>query len=357
MRRPGLRPRARGFSRVIAGLGTLAAALGIAVPAQATFPGGNGRIAYTWSRGAESFDTPQHPRLVGVVSVRADGSGRRLIARRGSHPGYSPDGRRIAFVRARHLWVARADGRHARRVTPRGFLVEDYEWSPRGNRLAVAREFTDRSAGWLYTVERDGSGLRRLARAPWGIRLFPGAWSPDAKAIVYEQSRGSARPFVMIARAGRIVRHRVGVWPSWSRLGLIAYETRLIGKRFRVCVTRAHATANLRCFGYPDAAVRTPIWFPAGRRLMFSYTLRGSSEELWTARPAGTILTRTPLRDMNVPTPSPDGRLLAFESFRLSGDRRFEYHDLYVARPDGTGRRLLVRGGWARTPDWQARAS
>jgi Tol biopolymer transport system component len=343
---------------VIAGLGTLVAVLAIAVPAQATFPGANGRIAYTLGGGTEGFGTPHNP-LVGVVSVRPDGSGRRLVARRGTYPGYSPDGRRIAFLRARHLWVARADGRHARRVTPRGFLVEHYEWSPRGDRLAVAREFTDRSAGWLYTVERDGGGVKRLARAPWGIRLFPGAWSPDGKAIVYEQSRGSARPFVMIARGGRIVRHAVGVWPSWSSRGLIAYETRQIGKRFRVCVTRPRPAVNVRCFGYPNAVVRVPTWFPAGRRLMFAYGYfapQGFSEELWTARLDGTILTRTPPGDIGVPTLSPDGRLSVFEVFRLSGDPRSWYVDLYVARPDGTGRRLLVRGrqaGGPGGPDWQ----
>ena len=56
---------------------------------------------------------------------------------------------------------------------------------------------------------------------------------------------------------------------------------------------------------------------------------------------------------MNLPTFSPDGRLMVFQSFRASSDRRTEHSDLYVARPDGTGRRLLVRGGWGSVPDWQ----
>ena len=63
----------------LAGLTCLGLLFGLSAgPAQATFPGANGRIAYTWSRGGEGYETGPHPRLVGVVSVRQDGGGRRL---------------------------------------------------------------------------------------------------------------------------------------------------------------------------------------------------------------------------------------------------------------------------------------
>jgi hypothetical protein len=79
--------------------GTALVALVAAAPAQATFTGSNGRIAFTWSRGGVS-DTGPGAHLVGIVSVRPDGSGRRLIVPGGTEPRYSPAGRRIAFMLA-----------------------------------------------------------------------------------------------------------------------------------------------------------------------------------------------------------------------------------------------------------------
>jgi dipeptidyl aminopeptidase/acylaminoacyl peptidase len=155
--------------------GALMATFALAVPAQATFPGENGRVAYTWSRGGEAFETGPHPRLVGVVSVRPDGTARMLVARGGSQPAYSPDGRLIAFLRSQRLWVARADGSGARPVTPSGWLVGDQEWSPGGTRLAFVRGFDERVRSAVYTVEHDGSGLQRLLKAPMPVRLYDGA--------------------------------------------------------------------------------------------------------------------------------------------------------------------------------------
>jgi hypothetical protein len=343
----GLPRSSRWVAGSFAGLSVLVAALTVAVPARATFPGGNGRIAYTWSRGGEGFEAGPSPRLVGVVSVRPDGGGRRLVARGGTEPGYSPDGRRIAFLRAHRLWVARADGKGARPVTPSDWLVGDHEWSPRGTRVAFVRDFMDNSGSALHTVKPDGSGLRRLLKATQGIRLSPGAWSPDGKAIVYSQS--SLRTLVRVFRAGRITTlARVAQQPTWSSRGLIAY-----GTPNQICVRRLEAPATPRCFGSADASMSDPTWSPDGRRLMLMYTPQfQGNPEIWTMRPDGTVLTRAP-RDNTFPIFSPNGRWLAFSLQRFGGDPRLGFKDLYVMRPDGTGRRRLVRGGQAQAPDWR----
>ena len=331
----------------------------LAPAAEATFPGSNGRIAYTWMRGPAVEEEFSGPGFVGVVSVRPDGKGRQLIARKGAYPGYSPDGHRIAFIRARRLWVASADGKGARPVTPRGLLVEDYEWSPRGDRLAVTRAFKTVSAGWLYTVRPTGGDLERLATSPAGIRLFPGAWSPDGRAIVFERQRNPGRALVQIARGGRIVRHGVGIAPTWSARGLIAYEPRNLKGIYRVCATRPfRASKPVRCFGGRGRGANVPRWSPDGRRLMFTITQptgTGSGSELLTARMDGTILTRIPDDLAHSPAFSPDGRWLLSVDSRLTGPPPRLHQDLYLTRLDGTGRRLLVRGGFAATPDWQPR--
>ena len=342
--------------RVLALSTALVALLAVASPAQATFPGGNGRIAFTWRTGGEGFENALTPQLVGVISIRLDGRGRRLIARNGTTPRYSPDGHRIAYLRASRLWVARADGEEARPVTPRGWLVGgDYDWSPRGTRLAFVRSFRHCCSAWLYTVKRDGTDLQHKLKTPQGLQLLPGAWSPDGKAIVYSQQRITARSLVRVVRAGRVTTVAdPGGTASWSRRGPIAYGTpTTTGKLGGVCTTRADPRAAPRCLGFDDATLSDPSWSPDGRRLMVMYTpVSGPSGQLWTMRPDGTVLTRAP-RDEEFPIFSPDGRRLAFSVARFGGEPRLGYSDLYTMALDGSARRRLVRGGQAQEPDWQ----
>jgi Tol biopolymer transport system component len=334
-----------------------ALAVVFAAPAHATFPGGNGRIAYTWSLGGEAFEDGPRPRLVGVVSVRPDGGGRRLIARGGSEPAYSPDGTRIAFLRSQRLWVARAAGSGALPVTPRGWTVGQHQWSPGGTRLAFDRGFENSVRSAIYTVEPDGGGLRRLAKAPMPTSLSSGAWSPDGKAIVYGQStfgRGLAR----VVRAGEITTlARPAQLPTWSSRGLIAYEAPVAGEaRTQVCLTRFRGGASARCIAFAGASLSNPTWSPDGRRLMVMHTPQGQGTgELWTMRPDGTVLTRGPSSGSSVPIFSPNGRLLAYSATRFGGPQRLQFTDLFVQRPDGSGLRRLVRGGQAQSPDWQPR--
>jgi len=97
-----------------------------------------------------------------------------------------------------------------------------------------------------------------------------------------------------------------------------------------------------------------PAWSPDGHRLMVMYTPQGERPaEIWTVSRDGTVLTRAPRPGLALPVFSPNGRRLALSAFRLAGDPVLQFMDLFVQRLDGTGRRLLVRGGQAQAPDWQ----
>jgi Tol biopolymer transport system component len=320
----------------------------LAVPAHATFPGANGRIAYTWHAGGEGFEEGPTPRLVGVFSVRPDGSGRRLIARGADQPRYSPDGRRIAFLRSFDLWVSRADGGRARRVSPEAWDVMSHQWSPRGTRLAFVRNFS-KGGSAIYTVKPDGSGMTRLVKAPQPLALSSGAWSPGGRAIVYTQQ--SLRPLVRIVRGGRVTTlARASHGGTWSRRGLIASATPTPdGDRGQVCLRRVESSAPDRCFAYPDASVDGPAWFPDGNRLMFLHQGQGPAE-IWTVRLDGTVEARAPRANV-FPIVSPAGDRLAFSEMRSRNGLAFQ--DLFVMGLDGSGERRLVRGGQATQPDWQ----
>jgi TolB protein len=99
-------------------------------------------------------------------------------------PDWSPDGTRIAFVRAvganQALMVADADGLNVQLVTPDPFpVIDGFVWSPDGSRFAIAS--TSRSLSSISIAEADGSQVRAL---DLGYPADHPAWTPDGHALL-----------------------------------------------------------------------------------------------------------------------------------------------------------------------------
>jgi len=118
-------------------------------------------------RGEASLEVPN---LV-VVDVA---SGRQRQIARGSQGTWSPDGRRIAYVRRDGIRVVGADGSgdHAIRTGGRAPA-----WSPRGDVIAFADRGECNEEG-IFTMRPDGSGVRRLT----SICRLVGTPGPDTIA-------------------------------------------------------------------------------------------------------------------------------------------------------------------------------
>jgi Tol biopolymer transport system component len=143
---------------------------GVAV---AAYPGANGRIAFEQG---------------GVIySIRPDGSDRRQLTTdtRSHSPRWSPNGRLLAFHRAGDIWVMRADGSAAHRITSGSANDINPSWSPDGTKLVFSRTTTGTLAGRsLYVVSAAGGSGQLLTTQSDGCAVEP-TWSATGRYVVY----------------------------------------------------------------------------------------------------------------------------------------------------------------------------
>lgn len=181
------------------------------------------------------------PRVV-AIDV-ADGREREVVADGGSDADWSASGE-IAYVRDGEIWAARPGGA-PRRVTTGGGLSPS--WSPDGRMLAFER------ARRIWTIRADGTRARQLVDVP----TIDPAWSPDGRYVAYIRPGGLVGlglGSVWVIRADglcpRVVR-RTGAWiaygaPFWRPLPGSA--SRRLGRPACVrrgrCVDRQGAAAK-----------------------------------------------------------------------------------------------------------------
>ena len=152
-------------------LACVAILLALAAPAQATFPGDNGKIA---------FDRVNP----GIDTINADGSGRAGLINDGLDPAWSPAGDKIAFESTRdgnsEIYVMNADGSGHNRLTTN--TANDYSpaWSPDSTKIAFV---SFRSPGGIYVMDADGSNQTQLTNGGGDP-----AWSPDGTKIALATS-------------------------------------------------------------------------------------------------------------------------------------------------------------------------
>jgi TolB protein len=102
-----------------------------------------------------------------IYTVGASGRGlRRITFRGGSEPAWSPHASKLAFVRDDDIYIVRANGRGLRRLTrsPFPWKSEGPVWSPDGKRIAFMRRALDELSQdpdrRIYTVRTDGRRRR-----------------------------------------------------------------------------------------------------------------------------------------------------------------------------------------------------
>jgi Tol biopolymer transport system component len=171
----------------------------------------------------------------GVYVANADGTNPRRISGTGHSlvPSWSPDGARVAFVRAEphrprvwNVWIADVESGELHRITDHDVGQPwGASWFPDGHRLAYSVE--DR----LMVADLD-SGMARGYRSPReGHLVRTPAVSPDGRQIVFQVQRDGVWLLdVERARMRRILTDATAEEFVWSPAGdAIAYHARTGG--------------------------------------------------------------------------------------------------------------------------------
>jgi Tol biopolymer transport system component len=275
-----------------------------ATPANAHFPGSNGKIAYM-----ARFD---------IYAVNSDGSDNTNLTPNtpdsdDTEPAWSPEGTRIAFAADRdgnyEIYTMNADGSNQVRLTHDAANDEFPTWSPDGTRIAFTRgeEFF---GGELMTMKADGSQVQSVLRLAWRGTLAHPSWSPDGTLIAF------AGPSAHFGNAIYIVK------PDGSGL-----------KR----LTDPAGGADW----YPD-------WSPDGSKIVFRHSFAGETS-IWTMNPDGSGQTQIVSDSVSHPSWSPDRTKIVLMKLGSS-----DSWDIYTMNPDGSGMTPVVETGTDEVyPDWQ----
>jgi Tol biopolymer transport system component len=290
-----------------------------------------------------------------IYVMNADGSAQENLTRQpatDSHPSWSRDGRRIVFVSRRdgnaEIYVMNADGSGLRNLTRTPSDDLDPAWSPDGRAIAFVQKKCmpnprDRRCAtsyetYLYVVNADGSGLRRLTTRR--AHVFNPSWSADGKTIRY------ARSLVNADGSGHSELPRnvplAGAWsPDGQRIAVVSVAHSPADARsptkLGLWVVNADGSDARRVAG--NATWGEPAWSPNGRRIAFrrfeGKVGSAGNSDLFVVNPDGSGLRRLTRQAANVRwfAWSPDGRTIAFLRNR----------EVHIVKADGTGERRLTQ--------------
>ena len=143
---------------------------------------------------------------VGITLLSPTGTVLRNLTPKGfqGQPSFSPDGKWIVYERDiapgnNGVWLMRSNGTALRRVTRNPFGAgecgcdTDPNFSPNGKLITFVRIKTDENQQALFSVRRDGSGLRQLTPYSWNVAIKHD-WSPDGTLIVLTTNADLVRP-------------------------------------------------------------------------------------------------------------------------------------------------------------------
>jgi len=195
------------------------------------------------------------------------------------HPSWSPDGRQIAFEASTDLlwgrtqiYIMDADGGNVRQLTSGFGEAREPAWSPDGSRIAFVAAPTSGEPlvgpYHLYVVKPEDGAPQQLTSGS-GDNWSP-AWSPDGKTLVVSRLHPDALVLVRADGSGeRVIMKGFTVYPTWSPDG--QWIALCLGRPWNKLFTiRADGTEMKPLFEFEmDSSVGQPDWSPDSAYVVF----------------------------------------------------------------------------------------
>lgn len=189
---------------------------------------------------------------------------------RNYHAQPSPDGQTIAFDSDRDgeraVYLADKDGGHVRRFSPAGYSALP-SWSPDGSRLAYVRAEPGAPSVWNIWVQPiDGRAPQRVTDYRYG-QTWAASWFPDGRRIAYSHEDELTILDLATRRAQHVaapVSGRLVRTPAVSPDG-----SRIVFQVFRAGVWMLNVRdGSMECV-LADPTAEEFAWAPDGRRFAF----------------------------------------------------------------------------------------
>ena len=246
-------------------------ALVSAAPAQATFPGSNGSIAFESTRDGN----------VEIYVMNSDGDDETRLTNNAvddRQPAWSPNGERIAYAHRTDnggldIFVMRADGSHRRRLTRNPAEDQNPAWSPGGHRIVFQSERKGNDD--IFVVDDKGIHVTQLTGTSRDDQ--DPAWNPSNLYIVFERTLGGGNDEIFRIRpnGSQIVRltHEAGddIQPGFAPAGgKVAFASERDNPFDIFTMFDSGGSQNaLITSGFVEGR---PAWSPDGLSILFSST-------------------------------------------------------------------------------------
>ncbi|MGQ0767433.1 MAG: S9 family peptidase [Gemmatimonadota bacterium] len=268
-------------------------------------------------------------------------------------PRLSPDGKQIIYTRRwvdkmndrweTSLWMMNVDGTKNRALHQGGSV----EWAPDGSRIAyIGRGEPAGSQIFVRWMDAEGatSQVTRVTQSPSSIQ-----WSPDGKSIAFTMLVPTREnwPIQMPASPPG------AKWTEAPRI-VTTLDYRQDGQGFtptgdtHIFVVSADGGSprQITSGNWDHGA---PQWMPDGKTIVFTADrvaepdYRWRQGDIYAVDVASGNIHRLTSRNGpdNQPTPSPDGRLIAYTGFD-STRASYQASELYVMNADGSNPRRLT---------------
>jgi Tol biopolymer transport system component len=252
----------------------------------------------------------------------------------------------LAFAMDDGVYLGRADGSDAHRITDIPGFEYQPDWTADGTKLVLRVDDPFGRSGGVWSVNADGSHPADLLKNS-GVSGGTPDWSPDGTQIAFVGKRPGETFGIYVMNADgtgpiRLTsRGHEAQYPDWSPDGSRIAFTSVQGGQFDIYVMNANGS-GVRQLTHAPGEDNWPEWSPDGRQIVYSH-----ANELWMMNADGTGQHRLTV-GAGEPSWSPDGDWIAFDCAANSDP----IGGMCAMHPDGSERTPIL-GGVGSFPAWK----